>query len=170
MLYERALDAIFVATGGDIHGDLLRAAVDHVGTSPSVCIRSGHSCRLRLRSDGWTAGSLDQIRERLWPPDGQPCRYYKLWRGSRLSRPLLEPSRQIARSIRPLPADCFLFRRLCGGTIGALKCGRQENLLQNSVSQNKNSTEFSGIPTPVGAMLLCSVVMTPSCMRRVFYF
>ncbi len=44
----------------------------------------------------------------------------------RLSRPLLEPSRQNARSFRPLPAGCLLFRRLCGGTIGALQCGRRE--------------------------------------------
>ena len=126
MLYETALDAISVATGGYIHGDLLRAVVDHVGTSSSVCSRGGHSCRLHVRSDGWSGGSLDQNRERLWPPDGQPCRCYKLWRGSRLSRPFLDPSRRNAWSFRPLLARHFLFRRLCGGTTRTLQHGRRE--------------------------------------------
>jgi CDP-diacylglycerol--serine O-phosphatidyltransferase len=53
----------------------------------------------------------------------------------------------------------FFFVACAAGRLARFNVDTEKNLLQNSVSQNENSTEFSGIPTPVGAMLLCSVVM-----------
>jgi phosphatidylserine synthase len=53
----------------------------------------------------------------------------------------------------------FIFVACATGRLARFNVDAEKNLLQDSVSQNENSTEFSGIPTPVGAMLLCSVVM-----------
>ena len=53
----------------------------------------------------------------------------------------------------------FFFVACAAGRLARFNVDAEKNLLQDSVSQNENSTEFSGIPTPVGAMLLCSVVM-----------
>ena len=53
----------------------------------------------------------------------------------------------------------FFFVACAAGRLARFNVDADKNLLQDSVSQNKNSTEFSGISTPVGAMLLCSVVM-----------
>ena len=53
----------------------------------------------------------------------------------------------------------FFFVACAAGRLARFNVDAEKNLLQDSVSQNKNSTEFSGISTPVGAMLLCSIVM-----------
>jgi CDP-diacylglycerol--serine O-phosphatidyltransferase len=53
----------------------------------------------------------------------------------------------------------FFFVACAAGRLARFNVDAEKNLRQDSVSQNENSTEFSGISTPVGAMLLCSVVM-----------
>ncbi len=53
----------------------------------------------------------------------------------------------------------FFFVACAAGRLARFNVDAQKNVLQDSISQNENPTEFSGIPTPVGAMLLCSVVM-----------
>mgnify|MGYP002062872662 FL=1 len=53
----------------------------------------------------------------------------------------------------------FIFVACAAGRLARFNVDAEKNLLQNSVSQNENSTELLGIPTPVGAMLLCTVVM-----------
>ena len=65
----------------------------------------------------------------------------------------------------------FFFVACAAGRLARFNVDVEKNDLQSSVSPNDNSTvsqisiphfvpmEFSGIPTPVGAMLLCSVVM-----------
>ena len=53
----------------------------------------------------------------------------------------------------------FFFVACAAGRLARFNVDAEKNLRQDSVSQNENPTEFSGISTPVGAMLLCSVVM-----------
>ena len=65
----------------------------------------------------------------------------------------------------------FFFVACAAGRLARFNVDTEKNVLQDNVSPNKNSTtsktsklqfapiEFSGIPTPVGAMLLCTVVM-----------
>jgi CDP-diacylglycerol--serine O-phosphatidyltransferase len=53
----------------------------------------------------------------------------------------------------------FFFVACAAGRLARFNVDAEKNLLQNNVSQKKIYTEFSGISTPVGAMLLCSVVM-----------
>ncbi len=53
----------------------------------------------------------------------------------------------------------FFFVACAAGRLARFNVAADKNLRQDSVSQNERSTEFSGMPTPVAAMLLCSVVM-----------
>jgi CDP-diacylglycerol--serine O-phosphatidyltransferase len=65
----------------------------------------------------------------------------------------------------------FFFVACAAGRLARFNVDTEKNVPQESVSRNEKSTvsetsksnfspiEFSGIPTPVGAMLLCSVVM-----------
>jgi CDP-diacylglycerol--serine O-phosphatidyltransferase len=53
----------------------------------------------------------------------------------------------------------FFFVACAAGRLARFNVEVEKNLVQDSVSRKKKSTEFSGISTPVGAMLLCSVVM-----------
>jgi CDP-diacylglycerol--serine O-phosphatidyltransferase len=65
----------------------------------------------------------------------------------------------------------FFFVACAAGRLARFNVDAERNVLQDSDFLNKNSTssktskphvrsiEFSGIPTPVGAMLLCTVVM-----------
>jgi phosphatidylserine synthase len=65
----------------------------------------------------------------------------------------------------------FFFAACAVGRLARFNVAAEKNLLQNNVSPNDNSTasetskthispiKFSGVPTPVGAMLLGTVVM-----------
>ena len=65
----------------------------------------------------------------------------------------------------------FFFVACAAGRLARFNVDAEKNVLQDNVSPNDNSTvsqtskprfapiEFSGIPTPVAAMLLCTVVM-----------
>ncbi len=53
----------------------------------------------------------------------------------------------------------FFFVACAAGRLARFNVDAEKNVLRDSISQNENSTEFSGISTPVGAMLLCSAVM-----------
>ena len=69
----------------------------------------------------------------------------------------------------------FFFVACAAGRLARFNVDAEKNLLQDSVSQNKNSTEFSGISTPVGAMLLCSIVMAHhetglSFLKSVYFY